>query len=130
MLFRSIPGGHTGEYETILTIGFIVVLVLPFIIYEFRDKRNAAGVEPVRITTENAPEHHFFGHPKARGEFHITPHPDDVMQQDVEKKDVVEEKPVEEPVEESVENKQVEEKPVEEKPVEEKKETIDEKEQK
>ena len=75
-------GANTGEYETILSVGFIVVLVLPFIIYEFRDKKNANDVEPVRITAENAPEHHFFGHPKARGEFHITPHPDDVLDQD------------------------------------------------
>ncbi|MGL5230437.1 MAG: glutamate:gamma-aminobutyrate antiporter [Cetobacterium sp.] len=89
----NIPGGNTGEYETILTVGFIVVLVLPFIIYEFRDKRNAVTIDPTRITTENAPEHHFFGHPKARGEFHITPHPDDVMNQDVDPKKEVETKP-------------------------------------
>lgn len=92
----NIPGGNTGEYETILTIGFVVVLVLPFIIYEFRDKRNAVAIDPTRITTENAPEHHFFGHPKARGEFHITPHPDDVMQQDEEPKKVDDQKQVEE----------------------------------
>lgn len=78
----NIPGGSTGEYETILTVGFIVVLILPFIIYEFRDKKNASGIAPTRITTENAPEHHFFIHPKARGEFHINPHPNDVMDQD------------------------------------------------
>ena len=89
----NIPGGNTGEYETILTIGFVVVLVLPFIIYEFRDKRNAVAIDPTRITTENAPEHHFFGHPKARGEFHITPHPDDVMQQDEDPKKEIETKP-------------------------------------
>ncbi|WP_319941561.1 glutamate:gamma-aminobutyrate antiporter [Cetobacterium sp. NK01] len=91
----NIPGGNTGEYETILTIGFIVVLVLPFIIYEFRDKKNAVAIEPTRITVDNAPEHHFFGHPKARGEFHITPHPDDVMQQDDEPKKVDDAKQVE-----------------------------------
>lgn len=75
-------GATTGEYETILTVGFLVVLILPFIIYEFRNKKNATDIEPVRITTENAPEHHFFTHPKARGEFHITPHKDDIMDQD------------------------------------------------
>ncbi|MBC2855570.1 glutamate:gamma-aminobutyrate antiporter [Cetobacterium sp. 2A] len=79
----NIPGGNTGEYETILTVGFLVVAVLPFIIYELRDKKNATGIEPVRITTENAPENHFFTHPKARGEFHVTPQkPEDVLQQD------------------------------------------------
>ena len=54
------------------------------------------AIDPTRITTENAPEHHFFGHPKARGEFHITPHPDDVMQQDEEPKKVDDQKQVEE----------------------------------
>lgn len=103
----NIPGGNTGEYETILTIGFIVVLVLPFIIYEFRDKKNATGIEPTRITTANAPEHHFFGHPKARGEFHITPHPDDIMDQDDGAKKVNDQKEVD-TQKESAEKKEVE----------------------
>ncbi|MDX8336006.1 MULTISPECIES: glutamate:gamma-aminobutyrate antiporter [Cetobacterium] len=102
----NIPGGHTGEYETILTVGFIVVLILPFIIYEFRDKKNAVAIDPTRITTENAPEHHFFGHPKARGEFHITPHPDDVMQQDDEPKKVDDSKAVEDKTEASEDKEQ------------------------
>lgn len=77
----GIPGGHTGEYETILVVGFLIVSILPFIIYAFRDKKNAVDIAPVAITTANAPENHFFGHPKARGEVQITPHPDDVMDQ-------------------------------------------------
>ena len=102
----NIRCGNTGEYETILTVGFIVVLVLPFIIYEFRDKKNAVAIDPTRITTENAPEHHFFGHPKARGEFHITPHPDDVMQQDDEPKKVDDSKAVEDKTEASEDKEQ------------------------
>lgn len=72
----------SGEYETILTASFAVVVVIPFIIYELRNKFNKSGIAPSKITTSNAPEGHFFVHPKGRGEFHITPHPDDVMEQD------------------------------------------------
>lgn len=78
----NISGGHTDEYLSILVIGFIVVLILPFIIYEFRDKRNATGLKNTPITAENAPEGHFFTHPKGRSNVIINPHPDDVMKQD------------------------------------------------
>lgn len=78
----NIPGGHTREYEIILTFGYFIVLIIPFIIYEFRDKRNAVNIEPKRITTKNAPEHHFYIHPRIRGEFHITPSPEDIMKQE------------------------------------------------
>lgn len=77
----SIPGGSTGEYETILVTGFLIVSILPFIIYEFRDKKNSVDVPPVSITTTNAPKGHFYAHPKGRGVTHITPHPDDIMDQ-------------------------------------------------
>ncbi|SJZ75165.1 glutamate:gamma-aminobutyrate antiporter, GGA family (TC 2.A.3.7.1) [Cetobacterium ceti] len=78
------PSGinSTGEYETILTVSFVVALFIPFIIYEFRNKFNHAGIDPTRITTKNAPDGHFFIHPKGRGEFHITPHENDIMNQD------------------------------------------------
>lgn len=78
----GISGGSTGEYETILVVGFLIVSILPFVIYAFRDNKNAVPVAPVSITTANAPENHFFVHPKARGEVHIVPHADDIMDQD------------------------------------------------
>ncbi|WP_426710467.1 glutamate:gamma-aminobutyrate antiporter [Cetobacterium sp. SF1] len=78
----NIPGGHAGEYETILTVGYLVVLVLPFIIYEFRDRRNSTPINNEHITSENAPDGHFITHPKARANVIIKPHPDDILQQD------------------------------------------------
>lgn len=77
----GIPGGHTGEYETILAVGFIIVSILPFIIYEFRDKKNAVVVPPINIPVEHTPDYYFYIHPKARGAVAINPHPDDVMDQ-------------------------------------------------
>lgn len=77
----NIPGGHTGEYETILTVGYLVVLVLPFIIYEFRDRKNSTNLKNEPITTENAPEGHFVMHPKARANVKINIHPDDRLDQ-------------------------------------------------
>lgn len=78
----NIPGGHTGEYETILTVGYLIVLILPFIIYEFRDKKNAVEtIANEHITTENAPDGHFMVHPKARANVDIKPDSNDVLDQ-------------------------------------------------
>lgn len=80
----NIAKSTTGEYETILTVGYIVVVILPFIIYEFRNKKNATPINNTPITSDNAPDGHFFTHPKARANTNIAPHPDDVLHQDDE----------------------------------------------
>ncbi len=72
----------TGEYETILIIGFVISIFLPFIIYELRNKNNANDIVHERITTQNVHPHHFFFHPRGRGEFLIKPHPEDIVEQD------------------------------------------------
>jgi glutamate:gamma-aminobutyrate antiporter len=64
----SLPGAHAQDlYADLLVVCFVLVFVLPFIVYLFRDGsygRQAPAIEPVNV--DNAPAGHFFIHPKAR----------------------------------------------------------------
>lgn len=71
----SIGGQSPDEtYVMLLVISFIVVVSIPFIIYAFHDKRDkATGMKLVHIKLHNAPDGHFFMHPRARATHHIVP---------------------------------------------------------
>lgn len=61
-------------YTGILVVSFLVVLVIPFVVYALHDKRGKrveAMVEPVRLG--NAPDGHFFIHPRGRATHHVVP---------------------------------------------------------
>ncbi len=71
----SIGGESADEkYITLLVICFVIVLILPFLVYALHDKRGKQGtVTLVAITTDNAPKGHFFIHPRARSPHHLAP---------------------------------------------------------
>lgn len=71
----SIGGESADEtYVTLLVISFLVVLVIPFIVYAVHDKRGkSTGMKMVHIKLHNAPDGHFFMHPRARPTHHIIP---------------------------------------------------------
>lgn len=69
----GLPGGDANEvYAGLLVACFLVVLAIPFIIYSLNDKRaKATNLTLVPVTSESAPEGHFFIHPRARATHHI-----------------------------------------------------------
>jgi glutamate:gamma-aminobutyrate antiporter len=69
----GLPGGETNEvYAGLLVVSFLVVLAIPFITYALHDKRAKATNLTLRpVTSESAPEGHFFIHPRARATHHI-----------------------------------------------------------
>nr|AFK90263.1 putative glutamate/gamma-aminobutyrate antiporter [Salmonella enterica subsp. indica] len=68
----TIQGDSTEQYVELLATGFFVVFALPFIVYTLRDKRSVETIgRLVPINTNNAPEGHFFLHPRARSTHHI-----------------------------------------------------------
>ncbi|MBS0849381.1 glutamate:gamma-aminobutyrate antiporter [Citrobacter sp. JGM124] len=71
----SLPaGGSADTYVMILTISFIVIFLIPFVIYAVHDKKGKeTGVTMVPIKTHNAPANHFFIHPRARSTHHLIP---------------------------------------------------------
>ncbi len=71
----SIGGESPDEtYVTLLVVCFIIVVSIPFIIYAFHDKRGkTTGMKMIPIKTHNAPEGHFFMHPRARSTHLIVP---------------------------------------------------------
>ncbi|XTZ39283.1 glutamate:gamma-aminobutyrate antiporter [Salmonella enterica] len=71
----SIGGESADEtYVTLLVISFLIVFVIPFIIYMLHDKRGKqTNVKLVPINTGNAPIGHFFTHPRARSTHHLVP---------------------------------------------------------
>lgn len=67
-------GGETADetYVTLLVVCFLVVLAIPFIVYALHDKRGKkTNVTLVPIKLHNAPEGHFFMHPRARSPHHV-----------------------------------------------------------
>ncbi len=59
-------------YVTMLVVCFLVVVAIPFIIYALHDKRlKATNLKLVPVSTDSAPEGHFFIHPRARSAHHI-----------------------------------------------------------
>ncbi|MBP6122932.1 MULTISPECIES: glutamate:gamma-aminobutyrate antiporter [Providencia] len=69
----SLPGGGSDDtYVTLLAVSFVIIFLLPFIVYAFHDKRGKkTGVSMVHIKTHNAPVNHFFIHPRARSAYHL-----------------------------------------------------------
>ena len=69
----SLPGVSADEsYVTLLVVSFLIVSLLPFIIYAIHDKRGKkTSVTLVPITSQNAPKGHFFMHPRARSPHHL-----------------------------------------------------------
>jgi len=69
-------------YITLLIISFLVIASIPFILYALHDKSSKGAVaDMVHIKTHNAPEGHFWIHPKARGSHHLIPTPASVLDQ-------------------------------------------------
>ncbi|MCK4204812.1 amino acid permease [Brucella pituitosa] len=67
-------GGETADktYVALLIVSFLVVLVIPFVVYALHDKRGKkTNVTLVPIKLHNAPDGHFFMHPRARSPHHI-----------------------------------------------------------
>lgn len=69
--------GASGEttYVTLLVISFLTVLSIPFIVYAFHNKQGKtlnATFTPIK--SHNAPEGHFWTHPRARPTHHIEIH--------------------------------------------------------
>jgi len=64
----SLPGAHAHDvYGGLLVVCFVLVFILPFNVYLFRDKANKKHApEMVHVKVDNAPDGHFAVHPKAR----------------------------------------------------------------
>lgn len=77
----NLPKAEDTEYTTILVIGFVVVVVLPFIIYALHDKKahTHAGTQTRRLRHHEANK---WVPPQMRGEHAIVSSPDDVLMQD------------------------------------------------
>ncbi|OTG86114.1 glutamate:gamma-aminobutyrate antiporter [Acinetobacter sp. ANC 4558] len=69
----SLPGGaHSETYVTLLVGSFVIIFLLPFIIYAVHNKHGQKGnASLVHIKMHNAPEGHFFIHPRARSTHHF-----------------------------------------------------------
>ncbi|AZV94809.1 glutamate:gamma-aminobutyrate antiporter [Bordetella sp. J329] len=69
----TLPTAEDGQvYVWLLAVSFIVVFLVPFIIYALHDKRGKKlNVRLVPVTTENAPSGHFFIRPRARATHHL-----------------------------------------------------------
>ena len=80
----GLPGADGSEmYISLLIISFIVVGLIPFVVYALHDK---TGKKPraqmVHIKHHNAPHGHFFVHPKARGSHHLVPTEESTLNQE------------------------------------------------
>ncbi len=71
----GLPGSEGSEhYVVLLVASFLIVFVIPFIIYAVHDKRGkTAQADLVHIKTTNAPAGHFAINPRARATHHIIP---------------------------------------------------------
>lgn len=67
----GLPGGEgTDIYVGLLLVSFLVVVTIPFIVYEFHGNRPARRVA---IEHHNAPDGHFAIHPRGRGSHVLVP---------------------------------------------------------
>ncbi|MDH5856755.1 glutamate:gamma-aminobutyrate antiporter [Lampropedia aestuarii] len=69
-------GGESADrsYVMLLVVSFVVVAAIPFVIYAFHDKSaKKLNANLVHIKTHNAPDGHFFMHPRARSTHHVVP---------------------------------------------------------
>lgn len=72
----SLPGGESNEiYLELLITCFVVVFLIPFIVYALHNKSGkTATATLVPIKLHNAPQGHHFIHPRARSTHHLLPH--------------------------------------------------------
>ncbi len=86
----GLPGAHGDRtYVSILIISFLIIFALPFLIYALHDKRSKGAVaDMVPIRLHNAPEGHFWLHPKARGSHHLIPTAESTLDQEPHNKPV------------------------------------------
>ncbi|MBY0757142.1 glutamate:gamma-aminobutyrate antiporter [Clostridium sardiniense] len=76
----SLDAASAKQYEAMLIICFIIVLILPFAIYALHDKSAHKSLkEPVAL---KADEVNKFVPPIARGQHQINPDPEDIMDQE------------------------------------------------
>jgi Amino acid transporters len=70
----SLPGASDESYVTLLVVSFLFVFAIPFVIYALHNKHGKSlDHDLVPIRTHNAPEGHFFIHPRARATHHLVP---------------------------------------------------------
>ncbi len=72
-------------YVGLLIVSFLVIFSIPFIIYALHDKKSKGAVaDMVHIKLHNAPEGHFWMHPRARSSHHLIPTEGSVLSQEPE----------------------------------------------
>ncbi|CAH1650653.1 glutamate:gamma-aminobutyrate antiporter [Chelatococcus asaccharovorans] len=71
----GLPGGESNDiYVGLLVVSFLIVLVIPFIVYALHDKRGkAVNAKLTHIKWHNAPAGHFVINPRARPTHIIVP---------------------------------------------------------
>jgi len=71
----SLPGATSeGAYVELLTTCFVIVAVIPFVVYVFHTKNGKTlSVDLVPIKSHNMPDGHHFIHPRARATHHVVP---------------------------------------------------------
>lgn len=64
----TLPAGSSGEsYIMLLTVSYLIVLAIPFIIYAVHDKKGkTTNADLVPLQSHEMPHGHFFIHPRAR----------------------------------------------------------------
>jgi len=69
----SLPGGEANDvYVELLVVSFLIVLSIPFLVYALHNKKGkTTNATLVPINTNNAPDGHFFMHPRARSAHHF-----------------------------------------------------------
>lgn len=68
----SVAGSDGQTYITLLAISFVIVASIPFIIYAVHSKEGKSiNAVLVPIKRHNAPEGHYFVHPRARPTHHV-----------------------------------------------------------
>ena len=76
----SIPSGEDAEYSSILVVSFVIVLILPFVIYALHDKKKHPGTVPAKRLRHH--EANRWVPPQMRGEHAIVSTDEDVLDQD------------------------------------------------
>ena len=69
----GLPGSHGEDiYVISLAVSFLIVVAIPFILYAIHDKSGIKmNAEIEHIKHHNAPDVHFFIHPRARSTHHV-----------------------------------------------------------
>jgi amino acid transporter len=76
----NIPTAEDAEYSSILVVSFVIVLILPFVIYALHDKKKHPGTVPAKRLRHH--EANRWVPPQMRGEHAIVSGGEDVLDQD------------------------------------------------